>query len=119
MTIQTDLRARLSDLVAGRVYPLFAPEQAASPFIVYTRLSATENNTLAANGGTGNLTNTRLQVDVYAETYTAAQDMAAQVVMRLKGWNVTCVVNVQMDLFEEDTRLYRVMTDISTWHTDP
>ncbi len=119
MTIQEDLRARLSALVGGRIYPLFAPEKATAPFIVYTRVAATENLTLDANGGTGNLTNTRFQVDCYAETYGAAQDLAAAVVAELKGWNTTCTVNLQADLFEEETRLYRVMNDISTWHTNP
>lgn len=116
MTIQTDLRAAIGDLVAGRVYPLFAPEQAARPFIVYSRLAATEQSTLDAQGGTGNLINTRLQVDAYAETYTEAQALADAIVARIKTWNVTCTVNVQMDMFEQDTRLYRVMTDLSTWH---
>ena len=116
MTVQTDLRAAISDLVAGRVYPLFAPEQAARPFIVYSRVAATEQATLDANGGTGNLFNTRLQVDAYADTYTEVQALADAIVARIKAWNVTCTVNVQVDLFEEDTRLYRVMTDLSTWH---
>lgn len=116
MSVQTDLFTLLTAQFAGRVYPNVAPELVATPYAVYSRVSAIEQNSLDTNGGTGNSSNTRLQLDVYASTYSEAQGSAATVKTSLKGWSVENTLEAEQDFYEPDTKLHRVMLDLSTWH---
>ncbi|MFM8809600.1 MAG: methyltransferase domain-containing protein, partial [Chthoniobacterales bacterium] len=58
------------------VYPQIAPDNVQRPYIVYQRVTENVENVLAGRTG---LTNTRLQVDVYATTYAQAQQIATAV----------------------------------------
>lgn len=116
MSLQTDLFALLTGLFAARVYPRVAPEKTITPYAVYTRVATAEQHTLDTNGGTGNASNTRLQIDVYASTYSASQSSAEAVKTALKGWAVENTVQDEQDFFESDTKLHRVMLDVSAWH---
>lgn len=116
MSIQTELTALLAPLVAGRIYPLTAPERPLTPYITYFRLFAQEGVTLEKNGGTGNEVHTRLQTDIWAQTYAGAQAKAEEVKMRLKGWHITNCVQGEQDFFDEEARLFRVLLDLSLWH---
>ncbi len=116
MSLQTDLFALLTGLFAAQVYPGVAPDKASTPYVVYTRVSSLEQNTLDTNGGSANAKNTRLQIDVYANTYSAAQSNAAAIKTALSGWAVENTVQSEQDFYEFDTQLHRVMLDVSTWH---
>lgn len=116
MSLQTDLFTLLESLFSGRVYPSLAPEDTASPYVVYTRVSSVEENSLDANGGSANASNTRLQIDIYASSYSAAQSSAATVKSALKGWATENTLQGEQDFYEPDTKLHRVMLDVSTWH---
>lgn len=116
MSLQTDLFTLLTGLFAARVFARVAPEKTITPYAVYTRVSTAEQHTLDTNGGTGNDINTRLQIDVYASTYNAAQSSAAAVKTALKSWAVENIVQDEQDFDEPDTKLHRVMLDVSTWH---
>ena len=116
MSLQTDLFTLLTGQFATRVYPNVAPEFSVSPYAVYTRVTTTEQNSLDTNGGTGNASNTRLQLDVYASSYSAAQSSAASVKTLLKNWVVENIVQDEQDFYEPDTKLHRVMLDVSAWH---
>jgi hypothetical protein len=114
--IQEDFIALASAIFAGRLYPFGSEESPIPPYATFFRVVAIEGATLDQNGGTGNETNTRLQVDVWALKYLEAQALAAAVKAALKGWAVENVLLAEQDMFEEDTKLHRVMLDISTWH---
>jgi hydroxylamine reductase (hybrid-cluster protein) len=117
MSIQTDLSALLSTGIVGtRVYPSAAPDSPVAPYITYFRVSAVEQNSMDGNGGDGNLMNTRFQIDVWAATYSEAQSKAQLVKDALKGWAVQNVTELEQDLYESDTKIHRVMLDVSTWH---
>ena len=116
MSIQTDLRALIGPLLADRAYPVAAPDSPVAPYLTYQRVSATPENVMAGNGGANPLTNTRLQIDVYATTYAEAQDRAQAIRSALQGWGIQNVTNSEQDLYEDDVKLHRVMIDISTWH---
>jgi len=116
MSLQTDLFTLLTGLFSARVYPSVGPEFSVTPYAVYSRVSATEQSSLDTNGGTGNASNTRMQIDVYASTYSAAQSSAAAVKTALKSWAVENVMQDEQDFYEPDTKLHRVMLDVSTWH---
>lgn len=86
MTIKTAERAisqLLKDLAGGRVYALVAPKHPASPFIVYQTVG--EERWRSINGPSGVAQN-RVQVDVYAEDFYAAKDLAAQIEELLDGY---------------------------------
>ncbi len=117
MSLQTDLFTLLTGLFGGRVYPAIAPDDVTLPYATYTRVAAVEQSTLDTNGGTGNPNQTRLQIDVYNDTYAGAQANAAAIKTALKGWATENVIESEQDLYEPDTKLHRVLLDVSTWHT--
>lgn len=116
MSMQGDFAALVGPIVGGRVFGSMADAPPATPYITYFRVAVDEDQTLDTNGGTGNAFNTRLQCDVWAMTYPDAQTKAAAVKAALKGWSVENILLAEQDLYEPDTKLHRVMLDISAWH---
>ncbi|WP_426196179.1 tail completion protein gp17 [Massilia sp. DWR3-1-1] len=115
MSIQSDFYALLDPVFGGQLYRNFAPSPAAA-YGVYFRVTGVEESTLDANGGTGNPTNTRLQLDIYGPTGAQVDALAAGVKAALKGWAVENVLLLELDGYEPDTKLHRITLDISTWH---
>ncbi len=97
-----------------RVYPQIAPDNVERPYIVYQRVTQNVENVLSGRTG---LTNTRLQVDVYASTYAQAQQIATVVAGLMDGWALPNVQILAQDIYESDVKLHRVMADYSIWHT--
>lgn len=97
-----------------RVYPQIAPDNVERPYIVYQRVTQNVENVLSGRTG---LTNTRLQVDVYASTYAQAQQIATVVAGLMNGWALPNVQILAQDIYESDVKLHRVMADYSIWHT--
>jgi len=116
MSLQTDLFALLASAFTDCVYPMVAPADTPTPYAVYSRISTLEITSLDTNGGAGNAYTTRLQIDVYAATYAAAQAKAGEVKAALKGWAVENIVDSEQDLYEPDTQLHRVLLDLTAWH---
>lgn len=116
MSLQTEFFTLATGIFSGRVYPQTAPAEVVAPYCTYSRIAAIEQPTLDTNGGTGNATNTRLQIDVWAMTYSEAQVKADTVKTALKSWATENLVLGEQDMHEPDTGLHRVMLDISTWH---
>ena len=116
MSVQTDFVELATGIFSGRVYPQTAPAETETPYCTYTRVAAVEQATLDANGGTGNPVNTRMQLDVWAASYGEGQDKAAALKSALKGWGSENIVIGESDGFEPETKLYRVMLDVSIWH---
>lgn len=68
----------LTDLVDGRVYPLFIPEQAddTPPYIVYQVVSSVPYNTI---DGITHHERVRVQIDIYHHNYDDLLDLYASV----------------------------------------
>lgn len=113
--MQTDFVALVGGIVAGRIYPAGTASTLA-PYLTYSRVVSIEQSTLDTNGGTGNINETRLQVDVWAGSYGAAQATASAVKAALKGWALQNIVLSENDDYESDTKLHRVSIDVSVWH---
>ena len=113
--IQEALYTLLAAITAtgGRVYPSIAPTLPTSPFIVYDRVSAVPQNSMSE---TASLINSRVQIDVYAQTYSEAQTVAASVVTAMNGWSYQNIRLMSRDLFEFEARLHGVSIDFSIWH---
>lgn len=92
-----------------RVYPQVAPDGVLRPYIVYQRVSAINSNS-------SNLTNTQMQIDVYATTYVQARTIADQVAVLMLSWSYQNISGNSHDLFESDVKLHRISSDYSIWH---
>ena len=122
--------APLASLVATRIYPMRAPQNAAPPFITYQRISAPRLRSIT--GGSGQA-NPRIQVDVYAKSYAGAKALATQVrecldnfrgtIFTGAGASVTvrsCSLDSDRDLLDPDVEppLFRVSHDFLIWHDE-
>ena len=98
----------------ARVFPLIAPDGVPRPYIVYQRVAAVTENVLSGDAG---LTNTRIQIDTFGDTYAQAQTVAAAIIALMDGWSVQNVNLMSQDFFEPDTKLHRCSMDFSIWHS--
>jgi hypothetical protein len=116
MTIGNQLYTLLSTgatLATTRVYPLVAPDQVVKPYIVYQRVFGNSENVMSGNSY---LTNTRMQIDMYALTYADVTTIAAQVDALMSAWSVKNVSLQSVDFYETETKLFRIAADYSLWH---
>lgn len=112
--IQNDVFDVLKALVGNRCYPAGrAPDNVARPFIAYQTISEVPDNVLS---GTGTKSDSRIQVDVYADTYDSARTTFAAVKAAMTGAAFPCVMVNAFDLFEDDADLHRVSADFSIRH---
>ena len=90
--------AAVTALVSTRIYPVIAPATAALPFITWRRLAVTRQQSLAGPVGVPTV---NLSVDIFAETYESARDIADKCRASLDGWggtfDNTTVSNVSLD----------------------
>lgn len=126
MTIQALLYTRLSGfagltaLVAGRIYPNRAPQDAARPYVTYRLVSDTRPPAMNRDSG---VARARFQFDAFADEtaggYDAADAIRVQVSAALKRWRdpvgppvVQDVFMVsQIDLYEDDIRMHNASAD--------
>lgn len=102
-------------LVGQKLFPNAAPQGTAAPFVVLQVVSDVPENTLE---NTDSLSNSRVQIDCYAERYLDAQAVAAAVdaVMKaLSSPDLSAWREVSRDLYEDETQLHRVSADFSVW----
>ena len=76
----------VSGLVATRVYPGSRPQGSALPAIVLNRISG---GPLYADDGEVGLEQARIQIDCWADTYTAAKKLARAVTASLSAFEGT------------------------------
>lgn len=108
--------AGLSALVSTRVYPVIAAQGATLPYIVHSRISGVRESAMGSDTG---VARTRVQVSSYGSTYSSAKNVAKQARLALQRYSGTIgsdeilaiFVENDIDLYEEDTRLYHVATD--------
>ena len=118
MSFETALFDKLSSgvtLVGSRIYAGVAPQGTATPFIVYSKVSAEKQY---AHSGAGGLTRDRLQVSVYSTGYLAAKKVVKQVETALESWPSVQAAFKQneLDLRDEATNLFHVPVDYFIWH---
>lgn len=76
----------VSTIVGSKVYPVLAPADAALPFITWRRMSVQRQQSLQGPIGVPTV---MLSVDLFAETYEAARELADAVRLSLDGWGGT------------------------------
>jgi hypothetical protein len=100
---------------ALRVYPIQAPQNAALPFVVYTKVANDPQDTKDGQA----VDHIRIQIDVYASTYSNLEDVSAAVDGALNLYRGTAngvVVDeiryeTENDTVEEDETFYRNSVD--------
>lgn len=116
--------AAVADAIGGRAYWVHRPQGGVLPAIVLTRIGRLPDYTM---GGPSGLTESRIQVDCYAETYAKSKAVVRAVVARLSGARVKqgsttfhgIFIDGERDTFEQadgGQSLYRCSTDLLLWH---
>mgnify|MGYP003440668239 FL=1 len=115
MTIETDIFAALTGLVAGRVFPDIAPLKTALPFITFQQVGGRTLQPL--DNSLPDKKNGRFQLDVWADTRMAAAALALQVEAALVGSVVFTAraVGAHANRHEPDEQLYGTTQDFSVW----
>lgn len=115
--------AGLAALVAARIYPLVAPENAERPFVVFQRVSTPRASAMGSDPG---LALPRLQITSWADDPLEAKDVKEQVRAALQRWRGTVAgVEVQdsyildeRDRYDEQTRLFGIDLDVRIPHRE-
>jgi hypothetical protein len=112
MSAGIDLYNSLKGLVSGRMFPKVAPLGIDAPYIIYSQVVGTPENSLDGDSG---LTNYRMQVDYYHNTYGEAKVLAesGRGVMKIAAYRPLLLLEV--DWQDPDTGLYKFTQDYSIW----
>lgn len=116
MSMIAEFYAAVSPALDGRLYYLVAESGTRAPYAVYTDAVTTEQNTLDANGGKDNLQNTRMQIDIWADSPDEAKSKASAVKAAMKDWATANTKIVEEPSIEDSPRLYGVTLEYSIWH---
>lgn len=109
--------ATISGLVgAERVYPNHLPQSPTLPAITYHLID--KDSPVTHDQRTG-LTREQYQIDVWADGYTACEDLFDAVRKRLNGYTGGTVRGVFLDrtrdLYDDETKTDRKTADFSFW----
>jgi hypothetical protein len=129
MTIETELRARLAadatvaGLVVARIYPIVLPQKPTYPAITYSKVSGERLHTLAGAAGRAM---PRISISAWSDVgYASVQTLAAAIRASLDGFNGTLttiqtniILDNEIDFYEDDTRVYRILQDYRLSHTE-
>jgi hypothetical protein len=118
MSVESDLFAALKGLVGNRVFPDVAPELTARPYITFQQIGGQAINFLEP--AVPNKKHGRFQINVWADTRSAAATLARQVedTLRVVPSLQTTVLGAPLAVYEEETKLRGSMQDFSFWFTD-
>lgn len=97
-------------IVTKRVYPVVIPQKGSFPAVTYQRVSGNRVNGL---DGAGELVQARVQVDCWAESYSAVRALADAVSAALTGIGFLPVGD--RDGFEDEVLVHRVILEFTTW----
>lgn len=113
----------LSGVAGGRRFWVRAPQSAQRPFIVLNRVSGVRDYHFRGPSG---FVQSRVQADVYADSYTAAKNTARAVRNALSGHSSGTIQLIQLDNERdlpasdagEATHLFRTSLDLTISHQE-
>lgn len=106
----------LGPLVGKRIYPLVAPENTATPYIVWQVISAQRQNTL---DGTTNHEWLRVQIDIYDKSYDKSLKLSHKAVEAINNGVQLSIHSGSQQYHEQETKLFRQSIDYEFWQTTP
>ncbi|MCE3605822.1 DUF3168 domain-containing protein [Massilia sp. P8910] len=109
--METAVYAALLGLGAGEVFPDFAPEGTAPPYLTFQAVGGAPINFL--DGGVPDKERVRVQVNVWAATRLEASSIGKQAenALRVVAGLQTTVLTGRIATFDEPTRLRGTMQD--------
>lgn len=115
--------AGVSALVSNRVYPSMLRQNSTLPAVTYTRISGEHDY---VHRGPIGRARPRFQIDAWGSTYANVKSVAEQVKLAMMAFIGTFSGVVvqdtkargEIDLFEPDTRIYRVSATYEVTHTE-
>lgn len=115
--MEDDLTALMAGIADGRRYWVRAPQSAARPYVILNRIDKPRGYTMK---GQDTLTQTRVQADIYADTYSAALGVSRSMVTLLSGYRggkfQGVFVDSERDLPAESassvSQLFRISIDL-------
>lgn len=120
--LSTDVN--LSALVASRIYPVKAPPNGVvPPYITYFKVST---NRVQSMQGNSQLSAVLMQFDCWAKTHQESDDLAEKLRLCIQGFlgTVSGVVirgilnENQLEEYDDEAELYRVITEYRIWHEE-
>jgi hypothetical protein len=114
MTVETDLVTVIGGLCSGRVFPDVAPIDTARPYVTYQQVGGLTIDPI--DGDVPNLKNARMQVNVWADTRSAANVLMRQIedALRPPPYNAR-PLSALIARYEEMTKMRGAQQDFSIW----
>lgn len=117
------LTALLAGVASGRRHWGRAPQAVVRPFVVLNRISGVRDYHMQGPSG---FVSSRVQADIYADTYTAAKTTARALVAAVSGHRGSIIqgvfIDAERDLPAEDSgtvnTLFRVSIDLNISHSE-
>lgn len=115
MTVEDTINDVLGALVGDRVYPDYAPDKVARPYITFQQMGGVPVNFMDPTEA--NLKNSRFRINVWDNSRKGAAAMAAQIesALRVSAALRTTVLTNPMALNDAETRLRGFSQDFSFW----
>lgn len=112
LTTSTTITATMGN----RIYPVRAPQNVASPYAVYQRISGGQVNGL---DGYLTLENPRIQLDVYSTSYSQVKTLAEAIQTQMNTSTAfkNTLIN-DTDFYEDELNEYRISMDFSCWNRE-
>ena len=118
MMLNEQLNALLSPLVSGGAWADSPEEGVSFPHLVYQQVGGQATNYL--DGGRPSHRHARIQVVVWADRRTEADDIAYQVENILRAEPISAqVIGALTGLYEPSLNKYGTRQDFSLWYADP
>lgn len=113
----------VSAIVGTRIYPVVLPQKPTLPAITMQRIPGSR---VRSTRGPSGLAQSRYQVDCWAATQTAAEELAGVVRAATDGYRGTVSevriggisVSGDRDFYEPDAKYNRVSFDLIIWHEE-
>ncbi len=112
----------LTALVGSRIFPVYLPKGATLPALTYNKISSPR---VRSHSGPSHLAHPRIQINIWANTFTELESVAAQLVAALEAYKglmgsdqTVSFVETELDDFDEEAEIHRRIMDVLIWHTE-
>ena len=115
MSLQSDIVTALAAVASGKVYPQFVPADVDPPFVVYRVISKDPLSTLS--GGVVE-TNSVVEFDCFADSYSAALTLAGSVRTAITSSGMTYYESTAPgENYEPEVDVFMEPVFYGFWHT--
>ncbi|KKX28228.1 DUF3168 domain-containing protein [Rhizobium sp. LC145] len=117
------LTALLATVAGGQRYWVRAPQKVLRPYVLLNRVTGFRDYT---NSGASGYVESRVQIDVYADTYTQTKKIARDIIRIMSGYRSGAIRGIFLDQERdlpasdagEVTSLFRTSLDFIIHHTE-